>query len=581
MPRRAGQAPQPDNSRNSILQAWIERHSASIKVLGGRSSPLVTKRLKALVGHTTGAFSDMPALIHSSGKGAKIGWQAEAYSPDGDPVRLFMELLERLGPAAIEIVAIGRKALADPALRKQLIDRGIPAGKANGELDHFLALDRGGEALITRLGDEVALRIPDATPLSRESLLRIAQDPHVLEDAVTSFLTAAVHTASLIAQARTTSTASDIWVANSDGEAVRLDEGPGPDGSEALIAAAIVLCEHDCGMPGECQRRVTPELFDDALYALVRRWAKSDTANRMREQIVILDREAKTRFAHTLLHPQYFRYVHEPTSDTDPRESWRALDAWFETDGIPLLQRKARSAPGLNADNRADLEQQNIADNLERLRRIYLDSYVDPRREPDDWGLVRREVTTLRDVGAFYTHGPPEGPPWPPPRGQAPVEDEYWMTRDLPMTQTADYQQFLRSSRRRRQPYATIDELSFLTSRLLHAADEELGLRQRDRLLNTHELEAAETWVAENLEATLLPVYRQIAKHTRVARERARRGVVVPAVDIEAAVMADCPSETPLQDWRAVALVTRLAFGRAVVVVFGRRGIDQAGDWDA
>jgi hypothetical protein len=586
MPRRAGQSPPPENSRDSILKAWIERHPASIKELGSKSNPLVTKRLKTLVGHTKGAFNDIPAVVHSSGKGS---WKAEPLSPEGEPIQLFDRLLERIGPAAIKIVEIGKKSLADPALRQQLIDRGIPVGKSNGEVDHFLALDQGGEALITRLGDEVALRIPGATPLSRDSLLRIAQDPIVLEGAVTSFLTAAVHKANLIAQARTTHQTPDIWVANDDGEAEPIDESPESDGSESLIAAARVLCAHECGVAGGVQRSVTPQQFDEALYDLVSRWAKSDTAGRRGEEVVILDREAKTRFAHTLLHSDYFRYVHEPLNDGAPRESWNALQIWFDTEGIPILQRKCAGVRGLNAHDKADLEQQNIADNLGRLRRIFLDSYVDPRREPVDWSLVRQEITTRRDVEGFYVvveqsvgggsdlEMAAAGQAWVAPPDLNPVDTDYWLTRDLPLTQSADYQQFIQNARRHRQPYAMFDELSYFTSRLLRAADEEVGLHQRARLLNTHELEAVEQWIAGDLERSIQPIYQQISKHPRVNRERAERGLLVVGAEIEAAVMAHCPSGIPPQDWSTVALVTRVAFLRAVVVVFGRRATDQAG----
>lgn len=596
MSRRVGHSTPPVVSRESILQAWLKRHDASIKAHGGRSTPLVKRRLKALVGQTAGAFHDIPASLHGAGK---VGWQAEPVDPDGRGVERFTALIERLGPIAVEVMIQGRRLLDDPDLRLRLSEAGILSGTSKGQLEWLVAMDQGGERMLTCIGRAMAQQLNTDAPISVERLLEITRDPNVHDQAVETFMTEAVQTAELMAQLTGQHPTQDLWVTDAYGEVEPLDSRAcEPEGPDAVIAAARNLCAAECRVGAEDQRPLSAEQYEGALYDLVSRWARPAAGGPSDDAVVILDTKARVRFAHTLLHPRYFLYVHEPTGADDPTQSWKAMYVWFETDGVALLQRRAASIQGLDVNDKNDLAQDNIEENLRRLRGTFLDSYVDPSREPDDWDRVRLEVTTLRDAGRFYggeqvpdgdltdlesraaAAGATVSAPWAAPADLDPVDTDYWRERDLHLTQATDFLHFVQQTRRQREPYASYDELVYFTQRLLPAADQELGRRDRTRFLTRDEFAAAEEWIANSLERTISPNYRQIPRHTKVNRERAELGWLVPGIDIEAAVIEARPRNLNQRDCAIVALVVRAAFLRAVVLVFGRRGLDMSGNGD-
>jgi hypothetical protein len=157
------------------------------------------------------------------------------------------------------------------------------------------------------------------------------------------------------------------------------------------------------------------------------------------------------------------------------------------------------------------------------------------------------------------------------------VQRAYWLTRDLHLADSREYRDFLATSRRTREPYSSYDDIIFFAQSLVGAADEELGVHDRPRLLGDSERAAARQWIHKELEAVLRGAYRQVERDPGENRQRSARGRLYRGVDVEAAVMDTRPAQFREDDWQQVAAVVRIAFLRSVVLTFGRRAVEEQG----
>lgn len=57
---------------------------------------------------------------------------------------------------------------------------------------------------------------------------------------------------------------------------------------------------------------MTPERYQESLKAIVERWDRRGGRQRRPARPIDLSRAMRVRLAHTLIHPEYYKHVHEP-----------------------------------------------------------------------------------------------------------------------------------------------------------------------------------------------------------------------------------------------------------------------------
>lgn len=569
MSRRTGWGPSPDRSREAIRQAWIERHLPEIEALGSRASGFVTRRLNTLVSDTVGLFPDIEAAVHMSGERGKVGWKLEPPSvPD------FESLMDRLGPLAISIVRQGLALLEDPKLRRHLEASGIQPGRQTGELDWTLGRGERGEQLLTFLGQEVSANISvrDLT----DDPAKVVSDPQKHARAVDKFIRLAQQTARL--QMEIPSSKIDL---------------------DADLKHAEALCRAECGLAS--WEPIAATDYQTALNALVRRW---DGRGRRDDAEIEMESRMRVRFAHTLIHPDFYKYVHEPadgigSTNTDEYpngDSWKEILVWFRTVGADRIVRGVKDRR-LQTQDEQMLLSENFDENLKRLMRTFLDAYVDAERMPDDWSRELIGLTTVRglgdvdrrtvlqpewedgtrEVGQDATDVAPWEQPYYQERDSDATARAYWRDRDIHLTETPEFLQFVLHPRHKRQPYVLIDHIVFFATHLVEDAELEVFGRSVEtaaaRSRSDRRKERATSWIERELPKVLLDAYRRIPKDRKVQRERADLGLLMPALDLVAACGA-CAAEGDDEErlfLLEVGEVVRNATQRATILAVGRK----------
>lgn len=473
-----------------MLDAWLARRGPEISAIGGRAKLLVRRRLRRLVADTAGLFPDIDPLVHHGGKSSKIKWRAEPASSTGNGVGQFERLLGRIGPLAIAIVGQGMTLLTDPGLNAKLQSVGVQPGRERGHMDWFLARDQGAERLVTRLGEEVAAALKTQEALTEGFLPVIASDPDVTQRALAGFLASAGETARIQAEVLGETPADSLWQ-----EVEGTSDLPIPEPDE-ILGFVQELCAFECGDSQEPLKKITPAQYQSALKALAERWDGRGGQQRRQERTVDLSRAMRVRFAHTLIHPEYYRHVHEPEG-YDPAddlrtcpsgESWSEVVVWFQTEGTSAVKSGVRSRR-LQTQDEEELLSQNLEENWRRLTRIFLDAYLDPRLTPD-WTTECYSLTAVRGLGHLLEGINDSGDslddkstepsnalaPWDPPDEEPDLDATaraYWRDRDVHLTEIEEYLHFVLNPRHERQPYVLVDHVVYFASRLVDDADRE------------------------------------------------------------------------------------------------------------
>ena len=612
MTRRTGSSASPDRSRDALLQAWLDRHAPEIGRIGGRSNLLVRRRLKRLVSDTTGLFPDIDPLIHEGGRKGKANWRAEPFSPTGNGVERFEVLLDRIGPLAVAIVGQSMVLLADPDLPAKLQSMGVRPGRDRGQLDWFLAKDKGAERLVTRFGEEVAKALGSQAALSVEFLAVLASDPDLNHRALAGFLEGAGETARIQSEVLGETPAESLWQqAEVSDEDATAESGvvPMPDIDE-ILRHAHALCRYECGDDREPLKEVSQAQFQAALEALVSRW--DGRGGRPRGQVgrIDLGRAMRVRLAHTLIHPQYYKHVHEPEvyeaayADEYPSgESWMEVVVWFETDGTTTIERGVK-ARKLQTQDEQELLSQNLEENWRRLIRTFLNAYVDPQRSPD-WPSELQSLTTVRGLGDIFDelNDAPETldgerpepsrarAPWDPPDEEPDLDATaraYWRDRDVHLTETKEFLEFVLHPRHQRQPYVLIDFIVYFATKLVDDADREIfgdddSPKVRPEAPQSRRVERrdrARAWIQQGLEPVLHEAYERIPSSRKVQRERADLGLLHSELDLVAEYSSSQPGDKDRLLVQEVGAVIRNAVVRATVLAVGRKARNYQEDMD-
>lgn len=583
-----------------MLQAWLERHSSEIGAIGGRAKVLVRRRLKTLVSDTSGMFPDIDPLVHEGGKKGKVNWRAEPVSPTGNGVTGFETLLDRVGPLAVAIVRQGMAILTDPDLPAKLTSVGVQPGRDRGHLDWFLASYQGGERLVTRLGEEVASALQSQQAHSTEFLPMLASDPDVTRRALAGFLEGAGETARIQAEVLGEAPAESLWhqAEATEGNPTQGDLAVMPD-AERILRYAHELCAYECGDVNEPRNEVTPERYQESLEAIVERWDRRGGRQRQPARPIDLSRAMRVRLAHTLIHPEYYKHVHEPddfeppddTSAYPSGESWTEVVVWFQTEGTEIIKRGVGWS--LPTQEGEELFSQNLEENWKRLTRTFLDAYVDPQRIPD-WSTELASVTMVRGLGDLLEDlnsrpdpvdagkGEPKGAraPWGEPYEEHDLDATaraYWRDRDLHLTKTPEYLRFVLNPRHQRQPHLLIDSIVYFATELVDDADVEVfgeaskkgregspdrAAERRDR---------ARLWIEQELEPVLYDASRRIPSSRKAQRERARLGLLNPHLDLVAEYSSSRPDDEDRLLVQEVGAVIRNAVVRATILAVGRQ----------
>jgi hypothetical protein len=595
--RRTGSSPFADRSRESMLEAWLERHDPEISAMGGKSRDWVRRRLKTLVPNAAGLFPDIDPLVHHGGKITKVKWGYEPVSPSGNGIEGFELLLDRIGPVAVGIVREGLALLADPGLPTKLQSVGVQPGRERGHLDWFLAKDKGAERLVTRLGEEVAAMLSSRLTLTEESLRVIASDPEVSQRALAGFLEGAGETARIQAEVLGEVPEDSPWQAPEGTSDLTIPE---PD---EILQLAQELCAFECGDSRGPLQEVNSEQFQSVLEALAARWDGRGGQHRRQAGAVDLSRAMRVRLAHTLIHPEYYRYVREPEG-YEPQddlhqcpsgESWSEVVIWFQTEGALAIKRGVKSRK-LQTQDEEELLAQNLEENWRRLTRIFLDAYLDPRLTLD-WTTECYSLTAVRGLGDLLEDvndspdsldGKPTQPsnakaPWDPPDEEANLDATaraYWRDRDVHLTETKEYLQFVLNPRHERQPYILIDHVVYFASRLVDDADRELfgadapAPKAPGEALASARSERrhrARTWIEQELESVLHDAYGRIPTSRKAQRERAALGLLNPELDLVAAYSSSQPDDDDRVLMQEVGAVIRNAVVRATVLAVGTK----------
>ena len=592
-----------------MLQAWLDRHAPEINALGGKANAFVRRRLKRLVSDTAGKFPDVDPLVHEGGRKGKVNWRAEPVSPTGNGVDRFEVLLDRIGPLAVAVVGQGMTLLADPHLPAKLESVGVQLGRERGQLSWFLAKDKGGERLVTRLGEEVANVIASDQALSEEFLAVLAYDPDLNQRALAGFLEGAGETARVQAEVLGETPADSLWQQVEVSEDAAADSGAMPDVDE-ILRHAHALCKYECGEDREPLREIAPSQFQSALEALVSRWDGRGGRQRRQEGRIDLGRAMRVRLAHTLIHPEYFKHVHEPEDFEAPDdagefpsgESWLEVVVWFQTEGTSGIKRGVKSRK-LQTQDEEELLSQNLEENWRRLTRTFLDAYVDPRQIPD-WTTECYSLTAVRGLGDLLEdiNDPTESvnsestepssarAPWDPPDEEPDLDATaraYWRDRDVHLTETKEYLQFVLNPRHQRQPYVLIDQVVYFASRLVDDADREVfgddapspkAGREALRSRRGERRDRAKTWIDQELEPVLHEAYGRIPISRKAQPERAALGLLNPELDLVAAYSSSQPDEKDRVLVQEVGAVIRNAVVRATILAVGRKARESQED---
>lgn len=537
MAARTGRFRPASNSRHDLLQAWILQHADLLPAVGKDKVP---QRIQTHVGASAEWFPDVHPMVVLGREGRSVGWEYEPISPAGDPIEAFLTVLDRVGPLAIAVCIEARAILKSPDFHAALTAAGVPSGRAKGQIDYYTDPYRGGNRLVTALGVAVCDHI-SRSPAAQRALV---EDPGAVAQHLTE-------------QVKNEAIAGFAVRAAGDWQVVSHDHVT----PATSLARGLALCEEQCP-PGRERRQPTEADFARALDKLTGRWIKKAWHHP-------IDEAGAARLAHTLIDPFFFRL------------RWKDVEETFNETARVRIARQVRVK--LPPDQLDEIVAFSMADGWERLTHDFIDSYLIPEREPDDWALRIRAATTPRGVQEHLKrtnrerqniHLDAQKRPWEPgtfqPGDVAQVEEDFWMIRDLHLTDTPEY-----TSLRDRDPRAGetpwgILEIAWLASRLVDAAAEELAGGPKPMMLGAPERELARRWIDERL----VDVLHQAMEPGLGQDDKHAEAPLAPPLSIIDHVIADSPAEDDVPGYRRIGLVVECAVRRATVAVLGRRAMD-------
>lgn len=550
MARRPGRLRPATNVRQDLLAAWLTQNAALLPPNGSKE---VTQRIKTHVKYAAEWFDDIPRTV-AVGRGSLVGWTAEPICAYGDPVDLFMQLLDRVAPLGIEVHAVTRRILQDPLHASALAEAGVPVGESKYTIDYYTRMDGGGSRLLAALSDAV-----------RDS---VAEDPA----SVRSLVGPSANPAALVAAVSQRAEAQVVQQAAQDCAAAASKDGiaPGP-----ALAQGASLCGRECP-PGRRLVDVRPEEFSNELAELNSRWIKTGHNDAM-------DRAMAARFAHTLVDPEFYLPAREDVVTEFLTRAPRSLAAAARRLGISV------------ADER-ELVSLSVEKGWARLVHVFCDAYLDPDREPGDWSHEVRKAINLRGAQDLFTQRLKEDgtddaatsgkytavssyAPWEPdyysPSPIDRVELDFWLTRDLHLTRSSGYAELTRSILTLRDPGRAIKEIVWLADLLTSDSDRELSAPTSRPPLTPDEQDKLRTLINGRLGSALTDGYRRVASTQAEAGVRGELGALFSGIDF-VQLCRDChPDQSDDNDNVRVGSVVERAVKRAAIVVYGRRALDK------